>query len=247
MTPVVASRNSPVPERRTIPFDYAFRFALSGRREAIQSQTLTVSVESPFVALAIGHGVIPEVTPVRFGPTAPPTPINGNNTSLAKVTFEQVLTGLGEALGRSGAVLRGQTGPEAALLSGVRLNPELAEVVLAAQDEPLEQSVRARLFEVVAPVADQIQFLYTLHDDATGRSFQSDPLLSTAGLGIANGDRPFRRFARPIVFAPRSTIRMEITELSEARGELHVSLQGYKVLGGVGTPTATMQRRPRRR
>ncbi len=231
-------------QRRTIPFDYAFRFALSGRREAIQSQTLTVSVESPFVALAIGYGVVPEVTPVRFGP---PLRLTLRPLPLENVTFGHVVAGLTDALAQSGTVLRGQTGPEAALLTGVRLNPDTAEAVLAEPGKLLEDSVFRRLFEVVAAAPEQIQFLYSLHDDATGRSFQSDPLLSTAGLGIASGDRPFRRFARPIVFAPRSTIRMEITELSDARGDLHVSLQGYKVLGGAGTPTATMQRRPRRR
>ena len=74
------------------------------------------------------------------------------------------------------------------------------------------------------------------------------PILNTAGLGSSDGMRPFRYFARPIEFAPRAAIRLQITEVSEFSGELHVSLQGYKTLGGTGTPTAVGgSRRPRRR
>ncbi len=69
-------------------------------------------------------------------------------------------------------------------------------------------------------------------DEATDREFQSDPVLNIAGLGAADGKRPFRYFAQPITFAPLATIRMEITEQSDFRGELHVSLHGYKMLGG---------------
>ena len=41
----------------------------------------------------------------------------------------------------------------------------------------------------------------------------------------------------PISFAPLATIRMDITEKSDFRGDLHVALHGYKVLGG-GAPNA---------
>jgi hypothetical protein len=39
---------------------------------------------------------------------------------------------------------------------------------------------------------------------------------------------------------------MEIREKSDVRGELHVVLHGYKVLGGTGTPTQVHTRQPRR-
>ncbi|MGH9957141.1 MAG: hypothetical protein ACREBC_08420 [Pyrinomonadaceae bacterium] len=93
------------------------------------------------------------------------------------------------------------------------------------------------LFQVIGSPPEQIQFLYALFDDGSGRELQSEPILNIAGLGISNGDRPFRYFAQPITFAPRSTIRMEVTEVSDFTGELHVSLHGYKILGGAGTPT----------
>jgi len=98
-----------------------------------------------------------------------------------------------------------------------------------------------RLFQVVSAPSDQIQFLYALFDDGSGREFQSEPLLNTAGLGSSDGDRPFRYFARPITFEPRSVIRMEVTEKSDFQGELHVTLHGYKVLGSPGTPTGRPQ------
>jgi hypothetical protein len=99
---------------------------------------------------------------------------------------------------------------------------------------------------VGAPPA-QIAFLYAIFDEGSGREFQSDPILNIAGLGSPDGRRPFRYFARPIELPARSVIRMEIAEVSAFKGELHISLQGYKTLGQPGTPTATLQRQHRRR
>jgi hypothetical protein len=79
-----------------------------------------------------------------------------------------------------------------------------------------------------------IQFLYEIFDEATGRAFQNEPVLSTAGLGDPEGERPFRQFATPIVFDPLTTIRFEVTEASDLKGSLHVTLHGYKTLVGRG-------------
>lgn len=79
-----------------------------------------------------------------------------------------------------------------------------------------------------------IQFLYEIFDEATGRAFQNEPVLSTAGLGDPEGERPFRQFATPIVFDPLTTIRFEVTEASDLKGALHVTLHGYKTLVGRG-------------
>jgi hypothetical protein len=59
---------------------------------------------------------------------------------------------------------------------------------------------------------------------------QNVPLNNIAGLGSADGDRPFKRLARSIIFQPRSTIRIRIDERF-GRGTLFIVLQGYKVLG----------------
>jgi hypothetical protein len=77
-----------------------------------------------------------------------------------------------------------------------------------------------------------IQFLYEIFDEGTGRAFQNEPVLSTAGLGDPDGERPFRQFATPILFEPMTTIRFEITEASDLAGTLHITLHGYKTLQG---------------
>ena len=58
---------------------------------------------------------------------------------------------------------------------------------------------------------------------------QNQPLHNIAGLGIADGDRPFKKLARSMIFQPRSTIRIRVEERF-GRGTLFVVLQGYKFL-----------------
>jgi hypothetical protein len=80
-----------------------------------------------------------------------------------------------------------------------------------------------------------VHFLYTIVDSGTGRELQNRSLHNIAGLGAADGDRPFRPFARPVQFVPRSSIRIEIEELSAGPffkdGTLYIVLHGYKRLG----------------
>jgi hypothetical protein len=241
--------------RRTIPFDYAFRYRLTGSPGTVLNNTVTVSVEATFIAVSVGYGVIPEVTPVTIGlpPTPPPTPSPGPVITLAavkpkaasQIDFGDLAKSLKGALVQSARTPRGDSFLGAALRNGIKLNPRFADVALNAIEKgiALSPSIASRLFEVVSPPADQVQFLYALFDEGTGREFQSEPILNTAGLGISNGDRPFRYFPKPIIFRPRSTIRLQITEVSDFRGDLHISLQGYKVLGESGSPTAALRRR----
>jgi hypothetical protein len=246
--------------RRTIPFDYAFRYRLTGSPATVLNSTVTVSVEATFVAVSVGYGVIPAVSPVTIGlpppPPAPPTPSPTpiilaaiKPKTVPEINLGDFVQSLKGALVQTSRTPRGDSILGAALRSGIRLNPRFADVALNAIEKgvALSPSIAARLFEVVSPPADQIQFLYALFDEGTGREFQSEPILNTAGLGISNGDRPFRYFPQPIIFKPRSTIRLQITEVSDFQGDLHISLQGYKVLGESGTPTARLQSRLRRR
>lgn len=242
--------------RRTIPFDMAFRYDLTGERGRVLRQILTVSIEATFVAVSIGYGVVPTVSTLTFGP-APPVagPAVRGASTLRGINFDSILDGLAVAL--DDRLPKGDIGPRVAavLASGLRLNPVFAsQALLGAGGATLDPGTLNRVFQAVAAPTDRVQFRYALFDDATGREFQSEPILNIAGLGIADGDRPFRHFAQPITFAPRSTIRLEITEESEFQGELHVSLQGYKILGGAGSPTGRAGRsrgrrvaRPRRR
>jgi hypothetical protein len=80
-----------------------------------------------------------------------------------------------------------------------------------------------------------IEFKYSLVDSGTGRELQNRPIHNLAGLGESTGQRPFRPFAKPMLFMPRSTIRIEIEEISEGLiytgAQLYIVLHGYKVLG----------------
>lgn len=248
--------------RRTIPFDYAFRFQLEGEPGQTRLGKIEVSIEAAFTAVSIGYGVVPEVQPVVFGvaPKAVLSPGSGNGAlppaslvesgglKAARIRdagasrFAFITAALAEALGetvRTSADGFPQFGPAtaAALRNGFKLNPALAPAALTGGTRSTESGLLERYFQVVSPPLDAVQFKYALFDDGTGREFQSEPVLNTAALGAPDGSRPFRYFARPIEFAPRSVIRMQVTEVSDFRGELHVSLQGYKILGGAGSPT----------
>lgn len=233
--------------RRTIPYDYAFRYDLTGKAGTVLNNTVTVSIESTFVAVSIGYGVIPKVTPINFAPAAGQIILlSAGGNDLRAFTLGQIIDGLKRRLPDASSTLEGETGAEAVLKNGFKLNPEFAELALFG-GASLPAGVVENLFQVIGAPPEEIQFLYALFDEGSGRAFQSDPILNIAGLGISNGDRPFRYFAQPIKFAPRSTIRMEVTEISGFRGELHVALHGYKVLGGAGTPTDSRRGTTRRR
>ena len=94
-----------------------------------------------------------------------------------------------------------------------------------------------------------IDFRYTIIDSGSGRELQNLPIHNIAGLGEATGNRPFRPLAKPVLFMPRSTIRIQIEEISvgpiygyedpvtrqRLGAELFIVLHGYKMLGyGVG-------------
>jgi len=86
-----------------------------------------------------------------------------------------------------------------------------------------------------------IDFLYSIVDSGSGRELQNRPIHSIAGLGEPNGGRPFRPFAKPMLFMPRSNIRFEVEEITAdgttVGGELFIVLHGYKMLGyGTGLP-----------
>ena len=96
------------------------------------------------------------------------------------------------------------------------------------------------------PTKDRlIDFKYSVVDSGSGRELQNRPIHNIAGLGEANGIRPFRHLAKPMVFMPRSTIRFEVEEISEGDiygredpvtkqrfgAELFIVLHGYKMLG----------------
>ena len=260
MTPMARSRFSRsasaspgnAPERRGIPFDYAFRYELQGKPGNVINSLVTISIEATFTAVSIGYGVVPKVQPIVFGPE-PEAPPPGEIFRLAPqalldISLGDIFRGLDRQLTATSTTLRGETGADAVFKNGLKLNPSVAELALQdPEDGLLSSTVLERLFQVVGSPSELIQFKYAIFDEGSGREFQSEPILNIAGLGSAGGERPFRYFAQPVTFRPRSTIRMEVTEVSDFQGELHVSLHGYKVLGGSDSPTATSPRSSTRR
>jgi len=236
----------PAAERRSIPFDYAFRYQLEGKPGRVINSLVIVSVEAVFTAVSIGYGVIPRVQPIVFGPDVAGgvSLFAAASQNLLTITLGDILRGLDKQLAATSTSLTGETGPEAVFKNGFKLNPSVAEIALQdPKGAQLSSSTVDRLFQVVGSPSELIQFKYAIFDEGSGREFQSEPILNIAGLGSADGGRPFRYFAQPITFRPRATIRMEVTEVSDFIGELHVSLQGYKVLGDPNTPTGVLQRR----
>ena len=226
----------------SVPYDYSFIVPLRGSVGNTERGYVTVSVEAPFVAASIGYGVLPEFSAVSFGPTltevigAAAVAANPNATcSLADITVAMVLTAARRAV--PGAA---ETGLQ------LRLNPAVARAALAAGGTAgISGQTLGRLFQIDDAPATGVPFLYALFDEATGRAFQSEPVLSLAGLGSADGDRPFRTFPSPITFGPRSTLRLEVTERSETAGTLFVTLHGYKQ-AATSSPGPQPRRTPRR-
>jgi hypothetical protein len=229
------------PDTRAIPFDHAFRYVLTGTPGNVLNSVVTISIEASFTAVSIGYGVIPNVQPIIFGARA------GSEPDLGSITMGEIIRSLNTDVIATNGNLNNDTGPEAVFKNGIKLNPAVAELALQNDGRvPLSSDVLARLFQVVGSPTELIQFKYAIFDEGSGREFQSEPILNIAGLGSAGGERPFRYFAQPIVFSPRSSIRMEITEISDVEGELHVVLQGFKMLGG-SSPSSSTQRRTLRR
>lgn len=80
-----------------------------------------------------------------------------------------------------------------------------------------------------------VDFTYSIIDSGTGRELQNRSIHNLAGLGSADGRRPFRPMAKPMLFLPRSTIRIVVDEISEGPlytgAQLFIVLHGYKILG----------------
>jgi hypothetical protein len=118
--------------------------------------------------------------------------------------------------------------PLEALITGFRLDPRLGPTVLP--NEELPAGFENKLFQRVKP-PEEISFLFSIVDSATGRELQDEPTHNLASLGKSNGERPFRLLAQPLTFQPRSTIRVQVIERSEGiSGTLFIVLYGYKIL-----------------
>ncbi|MEJ1929510.1 hypothetical protein WDZ92_04425 [Nostoc sp. NIES-2111] len=235
--------------RRTIPFDYAVSFPLAGEPGLSHRRTLEVSVEAAFSVTSIGYGFLPDLSVLSFGPEPQAANFNALAGPVAfgasNVTLENLADWADQAVARR-PELRAALGGKGLLDGGIRLNPELRGQFRFAPGS-IGAASAASAFQAVAFPDAQVPFLYGLFDQGSGRVFQNELILSVAGLGAADGERPFRQYAPPIHFAPRTVIGLEVQEASAWRGTLQIALHGFKTLGEAGTPTDPRRRRRSRR
>jgi len=195
---------------RVIPFDYVTKFDISGRSGNVVEDEVTVNVEGGFVTTSLGYGLAVGDQGVRLQGAA-------LSRSAASVDLsQQKLSAF----------------PADALRQGFRIRPDLIRFAFrdtGVLSDSLPLALAPRIFETLNRPED-VSFRYTIFDSGTGRELQNLPINNIAGLGIANGKRPFKHLARPMVFQPRSTIRVTVEERF-GRGTLFVVFQGFKVLG----------------
>jgi hypothetical protein len=185
---------------------------------------INISIEGAFVAAAIGYSFIP-ATPANgpiFASLGPPP------ATLNEIIAETIV----DRLKLSIRVGPPQSSQPAA--STVTADREAMVNQLASVLDPLFGDPRM-LIECFMTRLCGIDFKYSIVDSGTGRELQNQPIHNIAGLGEANGERPFRPLAKPMLFLPRSTIRIEVEEISTGpiytNAELFIVLHGYKMLG----------------
>jgi hypothetical protein len=203
-----------------IPFDYVMTFPLSGRPGNRVASEIAINVEGGFIADTIGYGLVPATQGVPLLEAARQA---GGLITGGQINLNDIPLGLF---------------PAGALAEGVRVRPPM--VPLAFQAGGLLATIPTTLLDDVFERLNRpedVRFLYSFNDAGLGRDLQNRPIHNIAGLGIANGDRPFKRLAQPLTFVPRSTLRAEIEERF-GRGTLFMTLQGYKLLGASRTASA---------
>jgi hypothetical protein len=199
------------PSDRTIPFDYVARLDLIGSPKNLVETEVAINVEGGFVATALGYGLAVETSEV---------PIRVPQALVSDATFP--LSDL--PLSAFSAKV---------LSDGIRIRPNFVRIAFTDNGELADLSVDLanKIFEPLNR-AEDVSFRYSIFDSGRGIELQNQPIHNIAGLGIANGERPFKRFARPMIFLPRSTIRITIEE-HFGRGTLFLVFQGYKVLARI--------------
>jgi hypothetical protein len=211
-----------IPAVRVIPYEYVADFTLQGDVGNLVQDVINVSVEGAFVAVSISYGLVEE-----------------------RAEALQLITPPGTT---SPAILRDVTLanlPPDVLIDGFRLNPQVRAVAMSEgrlnEQFPVppetfqpDKFQREKTFQRLKSV-DSFSFLLSIVDTGTGRELQNRPVHSLATLGRADGHRPFKMLPQPMVFLPRSTLRLQIEERTAGvAGRLFITLQGYKVLGAAG-------------
>jgi hypothetical protein len=226
--PAFGSQAAGPPSARVIPFDYVSKFQLTGTPRHQIEDEVPINVEGGFIATSIGYGLGVESLRVAVKPP-PPAPSPPTTLPLGDLTLADF--------------------PTSALQDGIRIRPNFVRVAFSnggALETNFPVNLLGEVFERLNRPED-VSFRYSIFDSGTGRELQNQPINNIAGLGIANGERPFKKLARPMLFLPRSTIRVNVEEVF-GRGTLFIVFQGYKLLQpGAADPSAAQRRRTRRR
>jgi hypothetical protein len=211
-TPFGREQTRDLPWVKVIPYDYVAEFAITGGVGNVLQDVINVSAEGIFVAVSIGYAFEEDraepISLLNFGE-------NGRST-LSDITLNDF--------------------PPDALIEGIRIDPRYEAVALrdGGLDPNLNFNIAQNIFQRIKPPSS-FGFLLSIVDSATGRELQNKPIHSVATLGGANGRRPFKPLSQPMVFMPRSTIRIQVEESTQGvKGRLFITLQGYKVLGVAG-------------
>ena len=222
------------PAAKEIPYDYVAKFTLQGKRGNRVQDVINISIDGAFVAAAIGYSFIPAkladllpipVTPasgtIFASPGPPPATLN-------EIIAETIVDRL-----KLDIRVRPSSSSQPAAPT-VTADREATVNQLASVLDPLLSDPRM-LIECLLMRFCGIDFKYSIVDSGTGRELQNQPIHNLAGLGEATGERPFRPLAKPMLFLPRSTIRIEVEEISVGplytNAELYIVLHGYKMLG----------------
>ncbi len=226
------------PSAHIIPFDYVATLDLTGRPRNRVDEEIVVSADGGFVATSLGYGLAIEERDVRIEwERLAEIRSNSVRKTIQDCKEEVAKWKADPALPRADpplvdlAAIPFRLLPVSALMDGVRIRPSLLR--LALDDSQSLASVPSTLVDEVFERLNRpedVSFRYMISDSGRGIDLQNEAIHNVAGLGIANGDRPFKRFARPLTVLPRSTIRVSVEERF-GRGRLFVVFQGYKILG----------------
>jgi len=218
------------PDARIVPFDLVSSLNLTGVAGNQLESELTVTAEGGFVATSIGYGLAVDSRDVTLRPAA----IADVQDAALRTRLAAVVDGQGNWIANSFANLGDiplRFFSVSALRDGIRIRPDWLRLALrdnGTLSNQLAVGVVDSVFERLnRPV--EVAFRYALFDTGTGRELQNQRVGNVAGLGIADGDRPFKKFARPMLLLPRSTLRIELEEVM-GRGQLYFAFQGYKLL-----------------
>lgn len=192
------------PGARIVPFDYVARVPLSGIAGRRVEREVILDTSGGFRVTSLGYAV---------------------NAESDRVPVASTSAGSGGLAGLEISAL-----PLSAWLDGVRLRPGFLQDAVDSSGTALTSNLPlARLQEMFQRLngPQDTFFRYEITDGGTARELQNRPILNIAGLGSADGRRPFKKLARPLEFGPRSTIKVAIEEVS-GRGDLFLVFQGYR-------------------